>query len=99
MPSRCIIIRLLERSGCAILADMAKKDRPSDPNQLAKFIVDQATGEQEPNAAMRREMAKWLGARGGQKGGPARAAALSPSRRAEIARKAAATRWKKKSDK
>jgi hypothetical protein len=76
---------------------MAKKARPTDPNQLAKFIVDQATGEPvEPNAAMRREMARWLGARGGQKGGPARAAALSPSRRAEIARKAAATRWKKK---
>ena len=37
---------------------MAKKDRPSDPNQLAKFIVDQATGEPvEPNAAMRREIA------------------------------------------
>ena len=68
----------------------------SDPNQLAKFIVDQATGQQEPNAAMRKEMARWLGARGGQKGGPARAAALSPSRRAEIAKKAAQTRWKKK---
>ena len=78
---------------------MAKKQaRPTDPNQLAKFIVDQATAEkpQEPTAAMRREMARWLGARGGAKGGPARAAALSPARRAEIARKAAATRWKKR---
>ena len=73
---------------------MAK--RPSDPNQLAKFIVDQATNPVEPSAAMRREMARLLGARGGQKGGPARAAALSPTRRVEIAKKAAATRWKKK---
>jgi hypothetical protein len=80
---------------------MAKKARPSDPNQLAKFIVDQATREEpaEPSAAMRREMARWLGARGGQKGGPARAAALSPSRRAEIAKRAAQARWKKKAEK
>lgn len=75
---------------------MAKTKRPTDPNQLGKFIVDQATGQTtEPSAAMRREIARYLGARGGQKGGPARAAALSPSRRAEIARKAAETRWKK----
>lgn len=75
---------------------MAK--RPTDPNQLAKFIVDRATGQTdaEPTADMRREMARMLGARGGAKGGPARAAALTPSRRAEIARKAAVSRWKKK---
>ena len=79
---------------------MAKKARPTDPNQLAKFMGDQPTGEPtEPNAAMRREMARWLGTRGGQKGGPARAAALSPSRRAEIAKRAAAARWKKKTEK
>jgi hypothetical protein len=77
---------------------MSKKPRPSDVNQLAKFIVEQATADKpaEPSAAMRREMAKWLGARGGSKGGPARAAALTPQRRSEIAKKAAATRWKKK---
>ena len=88
-------------TGQAILGRMAKKARPSDPNQLAKFIVDQATAAdpQEPSIAMRREMAKWLGARGGRAGGPARAAALSPIRRAEIAKKAAQTRWKKKGEK
>lgn len=37
-----------------------------------------------------------LGRLGGQKGGKARAKALSPERRAEIAKKAAATRWAKK---
>lgn len=36
-----------------------------------------------------------LGRLGGRRGGPARAAALSPKRRTEIARKAALTRWKK----
>jgi hypothetical protein len=35
-----------------------------------------------------------LGRRGGLKGGPARAAALTPTKRSEIAKKAAAARWK-----
>jgi hypothetical protein len=37
-----------------------------------------------------------LGRLGGLKGGKARAAKLSPERRSEIARKAAAARWRKK---
>jgi hypothetical protein len=37
-----------------------------------------------------------LGRLGGQRGGPARAAALSPKRRRQIARKAALARWKKR---
>ncbi len=37
-----------------------------------------------------------LGREGGLKGGKARAAALSPERRAEIAKKAAAKRWASK---
>lgn len=44
----------------------------------------------------RRRMAAELGRRGGKKGGKARAQNLSPERRKEIARKAAATRWAKK---
>jgi len=35
-----------------------------------------------------------LGRKGGLKGGKARAAKLTPERRSEIARKAAAARWK-----
>ncbi len=35
-------------------------------------------------------------AKGGKSGGPARAAALTPERRSEIAKKAAAARWGKK---
>jgi hypothetical protein len=42
------------------------------------------------------EHAAALGRLGGLKGGPARAAALSPKRRREIARAAAAARWKRK---
>lgn len=36
-----------------------------------------------------------MGQRGGRKGGPARAAKLSPERRQEIARNAAKARWNK----
>ena len=40
--------------------------------------------------------AQELGRRGGLRGGPARARALSPTRRSEIARAAARTRWANK---
>jgi len=42
-----------------------------------------------------REYFKGEGAKGGKKGGPARAAKLTPERRSEIARKAAQARWAK----
>jgi hypothetical protein len=79
-------------------AGMPKRSRmPSDMNQLAAAVVSQATGETpaEPKARRRRKnpAAVALGRRGGKKGGPARAAKLSPARRAEIARKAARSRW------
>lgn len=65
---------------------MAK--RPTDPNRLAKQIIDEATSEKDPAAVS-------LGRRGGLKGGKARAEALSPEKRAEIARAAAKARWQK----
>jgi hypothetical protein len=71
--------------------------RPRDPNQLAKFIVDLATGEdtetlpQTPST--KNPAAVALGRLGGRKGGKARAAALSAELRREIAQKAAAARW------
>jgi hypothetical protein len=80
--------------------------RPRDVNQLAKFIVDQSTGESAPEPAPEpeppidplRAAAAELGRRGGLKGGKARAASMTPERRAEIARKAAAKRWGKSTD-
>ena len=42
--------------------------------------------------------AQALGKLGGLKGGKARAAKLTPEQRAEIAKKAAAARWKRKSE-
>lgn len=67
----------------------ATPKRPRDPNQLAKSIVDIATGEMEekkPLASARK---------GGLKGAKARMKALSPEQRSDIARLAASARWKK----
>jgi hypothetical protein len=43
-----------------------------------------------------RELARTLGRRGGLKGGPARAAKMTPEERSEAARKAVKARWAKK---
>jgi len=63
--------------------------RPRDTAQLAKFMVDMATGERpkdgpvpDDDAAVER--------------GRARAQKLSPRKRKAIAKKAAAVRWKRK---
>lgn len=66
--------------------------RPRDPNQLAKLIVDIATGE--ASEAEETAFAK-RASKAGTKGGPARAKALTPAQRSEIASIAAAARWKK----
>jgi len=71
--------------------------RPRDPNQLAKLMVDIASGQVDSPAAPENDQkdpaAVSLGRRGGLKGGAARAASLTPEQRSEIARKAAAKRW------
>jgi hypothetical protein len=71
--------------------------RPRDANQLAKLIVDVATGEVVENSADsdsgKNPAAVALGRLGGQKGGRARAARLTPEQRREIAKRAAAARW------
>jgi len=68
---------------------------PSDPNQLAKAIVDQATGSTPPAKPLKQKnpAAVELGRLGGKKGGPARALRLTPERRKEIAKEAARRRW------
>lgn len=66
--------------------------RPRDTNQLAKFIVDVATGEiADPLTKVTVQRAQ----KAGRKGGPARAQALTPEQRSDIARGAAAARWKR----
>lgn len=76
----------------------SKKTRLPDPNQLAFRIVQAVTGEPpaaEAPAEEKNPAAVALGKLGGKVGGAARAKALSKKRRVEIARKAAASRWKK----
>jgi hypothetical protein len=74
-----------------------KPKRPRDTNQLAKLLVDIATGE-EPEAMPEEESPKLTAAvTRGRKGGKARAGALTPEERSEIARKAARARWGRQS--
>ena len=71
-----------------------------DVNQLAASIVQAATGQTEavPTESGKNPAAVALGRLGGLKGGKARADALSPTKRAQIAKKAAKARWGKKGD-
>ncbi len=78
--------------------DRSRK-RPRDPNQLAKLVVDIATGEADDVAPMpepKNPAAVELGRKGGLKGGKARAAKLTADERKDAARKAAEARWRKK---
>ena len=70
---------------------MGRAKRPRDTNQLAKLIVDVATGEADGSASDVNEAQQ----RGGRTGGKSRAKKLSPEQRSEIARTAASARWKK----
>lgn len=64
--------------------------RPRDPAQLAKLIVDIATGEVSDG---RDDIPVISATEMGRKGGAARAASMTPEQRSEIARKAAKLRW------
>jgi hypothetical protein len=82
-----------------MLRDMKQSKMPADPNRRAKATVDIVDAildrwpepvphEKDPERVARGKL-------GGAKGGKRRAEKLSPERRAEIARKAAAARWGK----
>ena len=75
---------------------MKRTPRPRDPIQLGKLMVDIATG-QVPDAVDDGKDAALTarGKAGGMKGGVARAAAIDPQRRTEIAQNAAKRRWSK----
>lgn len=76
------------------------KTRPRDPNQLAYQIMLESTGQapktEPPEVKKKNPAAVALGRLGGLKGGAARAAALGPKKRSQIAAKAAKARWSKK---
>ena len=85
------------------MAKRSSKKRDHDFSIIAHRVVQEATGEAEPQAIEpeptleeRHTAAVTLGRLGGKKGGAARAKKLSKKRRSEIAKDAAQARWSKK---
>jgi hypothetical protein len=83
---------------------VGKGKRPSDPNQLAKWIVERSTAiESAPKvekvfpvpADLSAYMAA-MGRKGGMVGGKRRLVTMTAAQRKKIAAKAAAARWAKK---
>ena len=79
----------------------SRSSKDHDFATVARSVVEQAIGEKldgsplpDPNAG-KNPAAVALGKLGWAKGGKARAQALTPEQRAEIARIAASVRWKK----
>ena len=78
-----------------------RSSKPKDINQLAASIIVDAVGEPAPILpdGEKNPAAVALGRMGGLKGGKARAESLTPKKRSEIAKKAAAARWGEKKPK
>ena len=82
---------------------IGKGKRPRDPNQLAKWIVDQSTSEgpqPEPVTAPAApvnlsEYMAAIGRKGGAIGGKRRLKTMTKEQRSKVAAKAAKTRWGK----
>jgi hypothetical protein len=79
------------------------KSEGRDFVSVARLVVEEAIGERldgsslpEPEPDTRNPAAVALSNLGASKGGKARAEALSKRRRSEIAKKAAAARWKQR---
>ena len=79
------------------MADNKRKKKEHDFSVTAFRVVQEATGqiEPEPQEPAKKKVfdAKALGHKGGLKGGKARAEKLTPEQRSEIAKKAAQARW------
>ena len=73
----------------------SRKKDARDENQIASSIIRKVIDNTE-GTPIKNPAAVALGRLGGLKGGPARAAKLSASRRKEIARKAVLARWDKR---
>ena len=74
-----------------------RKDEDFATNALR--VVEQAIGGKLADGGEHRNSPRAMaaGSKGGRKGGPARAKALTPAQRSEIAKKAARSRWNNKS--
>ncbi|MGI8853094.1 MAG: RNA-binding protein [Methyloceanibacter sp.] len=77
------------------MTEQAKRPkRPRDVIGNAVRVMEIATGQAQEKFDTRDEGKNQAAAELGRKGGEARAASLSKKRRAEIAKKAAKSRWK-----
>ena len=79
----------------AVMPDRSRK-RPTDVNQLAKRLVEEAVGDAEKVSPRKKDPAAVaLGRRGGLRGGKARAEKMTPEERSESARRVAQARWQR----
>lgn len=83
---------------------VGKGKRPRDPNQLAKWIVEQSTADAGPAkttpVAVPSDLSQYMaamGRKGGLVGGKRRLVTMTAAQRKKVAAKAAAARWGKKS--
>ena len=80
---------------------IGKGKRPRDPNQLAKWIVEQSTAEEpvtETPIRVPPDLSAYMaamGRKGGMVGGKRRLVTMTPEARKKAAAKAAAVRWGK----
>lgn len=72
-----------------------RSKKPADLNRLAAAIVDEATNDAPPADDGKDPAAVALGRKGGEKGGKARAAKMTPEQRSAAAKKAAEARWQR----
>ena len=81
---------------------IGKGKRPRDPNQLAKWIVEQSTAETSPveaPVAVPSDLSAYMaamGRKGGMVGGKRRLVTMTAAARKKAAAKAAQARWGKK---
>jgi hypothetical protein len=77
---------------------IGKGKRPRDPNQLAKWIVEQSAEEAQPVPPPPSGLSAYMaamGRKGGMVGGKRRLVTMTPEARKRAATKAAQARWGK----
>ena len=77
---------------------IGKGKRPRDPNQLAKWIVEQSTAEAVPETQVQApsDLSAYMaamGRKGGMVGGKRRLVTMTAAQRKKAAAKAAQARW------
>ena len=100
-PSKLTLIRVRRR--CLVCDFEDEREEPQSTDEIGPLCVRCHAPSERIAILARRTVAESpnphaaaLGRLGGLKGGPARASALSATRRREIARHAARVRWRKR---